>query len=54
MRRVVFCGFIGCVLYCGIFGVSGITERLEGWRGIQMLFGHSLDFMFPLGFDFKK
>lgn len=48
-RRIGFYGLLGCMLYCGIFRVSQITENLKGWKGILVVFGPSLDFVFPFG-----
>lgn len=48
--------FLWLVRVCsilGIFGESVTVECLKGWRGILLMFGPSLDFMFPLDFDFK-
>lgn len=39
VRRIFFCGLLGCFLFCGIFGVSIRIECLEGWKGILLMFG---------------
>lgn len=38
-EKIVIYGVLRCVFSYGIFGVREITEFLEAWRGILVMFG---------------